>query len=152
MKLLAENAKDSEAAYTVGVIDWMEAHQNVLDALATAERSDDGEGNAAAPAAAMKVIKAQNGALVEEGLRYLKQAMANRPGYGDAMAYLNLMYRRKADLDWGNKAARRDDLAKAVRWMHRAMRAYKANKKRNAESGSAQPSLAAMTGAQLNSN
>jgi hypothetical protein len=150
MKLLAENPKDPEAAYSVGVIDWMEAHQNVLKELAPSGMTDDGEGNTRAPASAMTAIKAQNGALVEEGLRYLKQAIANRPGYGDAMAYVNLMYRRKADLDWGNKAARKDDLARAVRWMHRAMRAYKANKKRNAESDSAQPSLAALTGAQLN--
>lgn len=138
MKLLAENPKDAEAAYTVGVIDWMEAHQNVLDALAPAGMTDDGEGNAKAPAEAMKAIKAQNEALVEEGMRYLRQALANRPGYGDAMAYLNLMYRRKADLDWGNRAAREDDLAKAARWMHKAMRAYKASGKKRAGSDSSQ--------------
>jgi len=138
MKLLAENPKDAEAAYTVGVIDWMEAHQNVLDALSPAGMTDDGEGNTKAPAEAMKAIKAQNEALVEEGMRYLRQALANRPGYGDAMAYLNLMYRRKADLDWGNRAAREDDLAKAARWMHKAMRAYKASGKKRAGSDSSQ--------------
>jgi hypothetical protein len=78
--------------------------------------------------------------------------MANRPGYGDAMAYMNLMYRRKADLDWGNKAARKDDMAKAARWMHRAMRAYKASGKKNAEPESARPSLAALTGAAGDAN
>ena len=32
-KVLQEDPKDPEAAYTVGVIDWMLAHQNALSAL-----------------------------------------------------------------------------------------------------------------------
>jgi tetratricopeptide (TPR) repeat protein len=35
-KVLQEDPKDPEAAYTVGVIDWMQAHQNTLSALAPA--------------------------------------------------------------------------------------------------------------------
>ena len=33
-KVLAEDPKDPEAAYTVGVIDWTQAHENALTALA----------------------------------------------------------------------------------------------------------------------
>ena len=47
----------------------------------------------------MEPLKAQNGPLVDEGLKYLNQAVANRANYDDAMAYLNLIYRRKADVD-----------------------------------------------------
>jgi tetratricopeptide (TPR) repeat protein len=139
-KVLDEDPKDSEAAYTVGVIDWMEAHQNVLQALLPAGFTDDGMGNANAPAEAMKAIMAQNGALVKEGLEYLNQAVVNRPNYDDAMAYLNLMYRRKADLDWSNEAARKDDIAEAEQWRAKAMETRKTNEeKKIAGPNSAQP-------------
>jgi tetratricopeptide (TPR) repeat protein len=131
MKVLAEDPRDSEAAYTVGVIDWTEAHQNVLKALTEAGLNDDGEGNAGAPRPAMEAIKAQNGALVAEAIEYLGHALESRPGYSDAMAYLNLIYRRKADLDWDNEAARKDDLDKAHEWARKAMETRKTSEERN---------------------
>jgi tetratricopeptide (TPR) repeat protein len=125
-KVLAADSKDAEAAYVVGVIDGMEAHQNAFAALQQAGVKDDGEGNAKAPAKAMETIKAQNGALVEEALKYLSQAVENRPNYTDAMANMGLVYRRKADLDWGDEAARKDDVAKAMEWRAKAISARKA--------------------------
>jgi tetratricopeptide (TPR) repeat protein len=136
-KVLQEDPKDPEAAYTVGVIDWMEAHQNTLSALAPAGLNDDGEGNAKAPKKVMEPLRAKNAPLVEEALQYLNQAVANRPNYDDAMAYLNLIYRRKADVDWGNEGARKEDLAKAEDWRTKAMGVRKANeaKKNSGPSG-----------------
>lgn len=132
-KVLTENSKDPEAAYTVGVIDWTLAHQNVLKALEPAGIRDDGEGNAAAPAEVLETLKAQNSALVDEALEYLHRAVENRPNYDDAMAYLNLAYRRKADVDWRNEAARTDDLVQAENWRTKAFETRKANEeKRNA--------------------
>jgi tetratricopeptide (TPR) repeat protein len=129
-KVLAVDAKDPEAAYTVGVIDWTEAHENVLKALVPAGVNDDGEGNAKAPKKVMDTIKDENSALVEEGLQYLNQAVANRANYDDAMAYLNLIYRRKADLDFGDDGARKADLAQAVEWRDKAMGTRKANEEK----------------------
>jgi tetratricopeptide (TPR) repeat protein len=129
-KVLAEDPKDPEAAYTVGVIDWMVAHQNTLAVLVPAGINDDGVGNVKAPKNVMEPLKAKNGPLVDEGLQYLNQAVANRPNYDDAMAYLNLMYRRKADVDFGNEAARKDDVAKAEEWRTKAMGTRKANEEK----------------------
>jgi tetratricopeptide (TPR) repeat protein len=129
-KVLAVDAKDPEAAYTVGVIDWTEAHENVLKALVPAGFNDDGEGNVKAPKKVMDTIKDENSALIEEGLQYLNQAVANRANYDDAMAYLNLIYRRKADLDFGNDAARKADLAQAEEWRTKAMGTRKANEEK----------------------
>ncbi len=135
-KVLAEDPKDAEAAYTVGVIDWMQAHQNVLNILVPEGITDDGEGNAKAPKKVMEPLIAKNAPLVEEGLQYLTQANDNRANYDDAMAYLNLIYRRKADLDYGNDAARKDDVAKAEDWRSKAMGVRKANEaKKNAGPG-----------------
>jgi len=129
-KVLAVDAKDPEAAYTIGVIDWTEAHENTLKALVPAGINDDGEGNAKAPKKVMDTIKDENSALIEEGLQYLNQAVANRANYDDAMAYLNLIYRRKADLDFGNDAARKADLAQAEEWRTKAMGTRKANEEK----------------------
>ena len=129
-KVLAEDPKDPEAAYTVGVIDWTQAHENTLKALLPAGINDDGEGNVKAPKKVMEPLKAQNASLVEEGLQYLNQAVANRANYDDAMAYLNLIYRRKADVDWGNDSARKEDLAKAEEWRTKAMGTRKSNEEK----------------------
>jgi tetratricopeptide (TPR) repeat protein len=135
-KVLAVDPKDPEAAYTIGVIDWTEAHENTLTALQGAGLNDDGEGNVKAPKKVMEPLKAQNGPLVDEGLKYLNDAVANRANYDDAMAYLNLIYRRKADVDYGDPAAVKTDLAAAEDWRTKAMGARKANEeKKNAGPG-----------------
>jgi tetratricopeptide (TPR) repeat protein len=135
-KVLAEDPKDPEAAYTVGVIDWTEAHENTLKALVPNGFNDDGEGNAKVPKKVMLPLKELNGPLVDEGLQYLNQAVANRPNYDDAMAYLNLIYRRKADVDFGDDAARKADVASADEWRTKAMGTRKANEeKKNAGPG-----------------
>jgi tetratricopeptide (TPR) repeat protein len=135
-KVLAEDPKDAEAAYTIGAIDWTLAHQNVLNALAVENITDDGEGNAKAPKKVMEPLITKNAPLVEEGLQYLTQANDNKANYDEAMAYLNLIYRRKADLDFGNDAARKADVAKADEWRTKAMETRKqVEAKKNAGPG-----------------
>jgi hypothetical protein len=52
------------------------------------------------------------------------------------MAYLNLTYRRKADVDYGNPAAVKADVASAEDWRAKAMGTRKANEeKKNAGPG-----------------
>jgi len=126
-KVLALRPDDAEAAYTIGVIDWTQAHENTLRALQAAGINDDGEGNTKAPKKVMEPLAAQNKALVDEGLTYLNQAVKTKANYDDAMAYLNLIYRRKADVDYGNAAAVKEDMAQAEKWRTDAMGTRKAN-------------------------
>jgi len=124
-KVLAVDPKDPEAAYTVGVIDWTQAHENLLKLNAN---NDDGVGNVKALTKNnCAEIQKENGALVEEGLKYLNLAVENRPSYDDAMQYLNLIYRRKADVDCGNAAAVKADVDAATDWSHKAMGTRKEN-------------------------
>ena len=109
-KVLAVDPKDAEAAYTVGVINWTLAHENALKALVPAGLNDDGEGNVKAPKQIMTTIKEQNAALVDEGIQYL-----------------NLLYRRKADVDYGNADAVKADVAAAKDWSSKAMGTRKEN-------------------------
>jgi tetratricopeptide (TPR) repeat protein len=135
-KVLAVDPKDAEAAYTIGVIDWTKAHQNKLNALQAAGLNDDGKGNASAPKKVMEPLAKQNAPLVDEGLKYLNMAVDDRPNYDDAMQYLNLIYRNKADVDYGNKGAVAEDLAMAQDWTNKAMGTRKQNEeKKNAGPG-----------------
>jgi tetratricopeptide (TPR) repeat protein len=129
-KVLAVDPKDPEAAYTVGVIDWTLAHENTLKALATANMNDDGEGNTKAPKKVLQEIKDQNTPLVDEGLQYLNQALANRANYDEAMSYLNLIYRRKADVDYADPNAVKADVAAAKDWSSKAMGTRKTNEEK----------------------
>ncbi len=126
-RVLAATPNDAEAAYTIGVIDWTLAHENTLKALQGAGLNDDGQGNVKAPKKVMEPLAAQNASLVNEGLDYLNQAVKIKPDYDDAMAYLNLIYRRKADVDYGNAAAVRNDMANAEKFRTQAMDTRKAN-------------------------
>ena len=137
MKVLSENPKDPEAAYTIGVIDWTQAQSNALKALTAVGLLDDGEGNAKAPLEVLAAIKQQNSALIAEAMQYLTAAIADRPDYDDAMAYLNLAYRRKADTDYDDPAHRDEDIAEAKEWSRKAMLVRKENERRKL----AQPDL-----------
>jgi len=129
-KVLVENPNDPEAAYTIGVIDWTQAHQNALAALTAAGLQDDGMGDIKAPAEVLEKIKQQNSALVAEALDYLTRALQSRPDYDDAMAYINLVYRRKADLDYDNPALRDQDIDQAKEWNRKAMLTRKENEEK----------------------
>jgi tetratricopeptide (TPR) repeat protein len=129
-KVLQTNPKDAEAAYTIGVIDWTQAYKNAVTDLKGVNMQDDGQGNFKMPKNVCKDITTQNADLVSEGIKYLQDAVNDRPNYDDAMSYLNLMYRRKADLDCGNDAARKADVASAEDWVHKSLGARKANEEK----------------------
>jgi tetratricopeptide (TPR) repeat protein len=132
-KVFDLDPNDQEAAYTVAVIDWMQAHQNTLNALNPAGLNDDGAGNAKAPKKIMEPLKAQNAAYVEEAETFLNKALAIKPNYDEAMSYMNLIYRCKADLDWGNEAARKSDVAQAEQWRTKAMGTRKENEAKKSQ-------------------
>jgi tetratricopeptide (TPR) repeat protein len=129
-KVLTVNPGDAEAAYTIGVIDWTVAYRNAKDELSVAGLTDDGEGNTKAPPELLTVLKAKNAALTEEAIQYLQTAIESQPNYADAMVYLNLAYRRKADLEFADNAARQDDVDKARMWSEKAIQARKANEEK----------------------
>jgi hypothetical protein len=63
---------------------------------------------------------AKFGSLVDEGVTDLQKAIQIKPDYDDAMAYLNLLYRRKADMvesadERANLLKQADDLVDKVK-------------------------------------
>jgi tetratricopeptide (TPR) repeat protein len=126
-KIISMDANDAEANYTIGVIDWTQAYKNAVKILADQGLQDDGNGNVKMNKATCAAMKTANTDLVNEAMQYLNRAVQIRSTYDDAMQYLNLDYRRKADLDCPNDAARKDDLAQADQWVQKAIGARKAN-------------------------
>jgi len=133
LKVLAIDPKDPDAAYWIGMIDWTKAHQNKLNALQAAGLNDDGKGNVKAPKKVMEPLAQENAPLVAEGLKYLTMAVDNKSNYDQAMQMLNLIYRNKADVDYGNPTAVADDLAQAEDWTHKAMDMRKANEEKKGQ-------------------
>jgi tetratricopeptide (TPR) repeat protein len=126
-KVIAVDPNDAEAYYTIGVVDWMQAYKSAVAILAADGSTDDGFGNPKKSKGACQKIVDANTAPVAEGLNVLEKAVSINPNYEEAMTYLNLMYRRKADMECGNDAARKADLALADEWTQKSMGARKAN-------------------------
>jgi tetratricopeptide (TPR) repeat protein len=97
-----------EPYYWIGVIDWTLAfHAN--RELRTSFHLDETE---VFPLSIREQYASGYGAIIDEGIVSMKKAMALRPDYDDAMAYLNLLYRRKADIV-DSEAAREELLNRA---------------------------------------
>lgn len=93
--------QDPEPYYWIGVIDWSLAFRGNRDMREdynkTAKKSIR-DADPMPPALAAQ-FKDKFGTLVDEGITDLNKAIELRPDYDDAMAYLNLLYRQKADME-----------------------------------------------------
>jgi tetratricopeptide (TPR) repeat protein len=65
-------------------------------------------------------LQADNEPLVEEGIQALQKAIDLKPNDADAMAYLNLIYRERADFQ-KDASARDADLKLAEDWVEKAL-------------------------------
>jgi tetratricopeptide (TPR) repeat protein len=92
---------DPEPYYWVGVIDWSLAFRGNRDMREeynkTAKKSI--KDTDPAPSTLATAFQQKYGAIVDEGIASLQKAMQLRTDYDDAMAYLNLLYRQKADME-----------------------------------------------------
>jgi tetratricopeptide (TPR) repeat protein len=116
---------DPEPYYWIGAIDWAIAfHANKslreeYNRLGTGKIKDSDP----LPAILGARFREQVGREVEEGIEMLKKAMELRSEYADAMAYLNLLYRQKADIENSQELRQADvktaddlvDQAKAIK-------------------------------------
>jgi tetratricopeptide (TPR) repeat protein len=93
--------KDVEPYYWIGVIDWSlayranrELRQNWMQKQSVTLATND-----ALPDVLRQEFENQFESIVNEGIEHMKQAIILRPDYADAMAYLNLLYRMKAEME-----------------------------------------------------
>ena len=92
--------EDPEPCYWVGVIDWtlsFRANNELRVRYNQAHIAHQVKDTEPLPPDAREEYVRKYGAIIDEGIESLKHAITLRPDYDDAMAYLNLLYRRKAD-------------------------------------------------------
>ncbi len=114
---------DPETYYSIGVIDWTQSYQPRMEERAKLGLKPD------EPLKDKKVcedLRAKSTAVIEDGLQNLSKAIELRQDYDDAMAYLNLVYRERADLQCDNPEARAADLKQADDWVEKTMATKKA--------------------------
>ena len=122
-KAIDLDPNDPEAYYSIGVIDWTQSYQPRME-----ERSKIGL-RPDEPLKDKKVcakLRADGEQIIQDGIDNLNKALQLRQDYDDAMAYMNLLYREKADRECDQPDERTADLKTADEWVDKTMAAKKA--------------------------
>ena len=99
-KHIALKPDDPEPYYWVGVIDWTLSFRANIEMRAgynQAHLAHQVKDTEPLPTVAREEYVRKYGSMIDEGIESMKHAIELRQDYDDAMAYLNLLYRRKAD-------------------------------------------------------
>jgi tetratricopeptide (TPR) repeat protein len=110
---IALKPQDPQPYYSVGVIDWALAYRGNTEMRAEYNRAHINKqikDTDALPPDVRKAYTEKYQAMVDDGIKSLETAIQLKPDYDDAMTYLNLLYRRKADMV--ESAQERDALTK----------------------------------------
>lgn len=118
-KLIEVDPKNKEAFYSLGVISWAKWYPADMTARANLRMRPEDPG----PIKDKKVkdeLKAQYSPIIEDGISNLQKALDIDKEYDDAMAYMNLLIRERADL-----ADSPDDYKKEIEtadnWVQKAL-------------------------------
>ena len=121
-RAIAADPNDPELFYSAGVIDWSMAYRAIqAEKTKLSAKAQDSLFLSAGCAEARTATLAN----LNDGMAMLTKAISLREDYDDAMVYLNLLYRLRADVQCGNKEAHAADLKKANEWFDVAMAARK---------------------------
>jgi len=132
-KLVSVNPKNKEAYYTLGVIAWTKTFAPRMEVRAKLSMKPEDPG----PIKDKKVreeLAAKNLPIAEEGIQDLKKALEIDPEYDDAMAYMNLLLREKADLE-DSPAAYKKDTDEADNWVQKSLETRKIKAERKPTGG-----------------
>ena len=122
-KVLSLDPNNKEAYYTLGVIPWTE----FIGADREARQHEQMKPEDPAPlidAAERATLRARYWQSLTEGIENEKRAIAIDPDYANAMAYMNLLIRYRADLD-DSKEQAQADTKEADGWVEKALDAQK---------------------------
>lgn len=126
-KVLDVLPENKESHYTIGVICWTQSYEPRLEFRAEIGMSQEDPGPIRVRGRmnrnrreALTEVAEEVVPLIDQGLDALERAINIDPDYDDAMAYVNLLYREKADFAETNDEY--DNLlAQADEWVQRAL-------------------------------
>src|SRR6202046_1250204 len=119
LKLIAADPQNKEGFYSLAVIDWVKWYAAWMKARADLGMKPEEPG----PLKDKKVkadLKDQYSAVIEDGIKNLQKALDIDPNYDDAMAYMNLLIRERADLDESPDDYKKD-VETADGWVQKAL-------------------------------
>jgi tetratricopeptide (TPR) repeat protein len=119
LKLIAADPQNKEGFYSLAVIDWVKWYAAWMKSRADLGMKPEEPG----PIKDKKVkadLKDQYSAVIEDGIKNLQKALDIDPNYDDAMAYMNLLIRERADLDESPDQYKKD-IETADGWVQKAL-------------------------------
>jgi tetratricopeptide (TPR) repeat protein len=119
LKLISADPQSKEGFYSLAVIDWVKWYAAWMKARADLGMKPEEAG----PLKDKKVkeeLKEKYVAVVDDGMKNLDKALQIDHDYDDAMAYMNLLIREKADLD-DTPDQYKADVEKADVWVQKAL-------------------------------
>jgi tetratricopeptide (TPR) repeat protein len=122
-KLAEVDPQNKEAYYSLGVIVWAKWYPALMEARAKLGMKAEDPG----PLKDKKVkdeLKEKYGPLIEDGIKNLEKALEIDKEYDDAMAYMNLLIRERADLA-DTKEQYNKDIETADNWVQKALETKK---------------------------
>jgi tetratricopeptide (TPR) repeat protein len=125
---------DPEPYYSIAVIDWTQTYQPRQEERVKLGMKPD-ESLPAKDKKVCAMLREKNTPNIQEGLDNLTKAIQLRENYDDAMAYMNLMYRERADVQCDDPAAHAADLKTADDWVDKTMAAKKAKAEKQPGAG-----------------
>lgn len=132
-KLIGLNPNKKEAFYTMGVIAWAKTYPRRMTARSELGMKPDAPGPIK-DKKKLEELRTKNLEAVEKGIQFLDKAIAIDNEYDDAMAYINLLYRERADLR-DNAADYEKDIEMAENWVEKSLSIKKIKAARDAERG-----------------
>jgi TonB family protein len=122
-KLIAADPQNKEAFYSLGVIDWVKWYAGWMRTRADLGIRPEQPGPLPDPA--RQELKQKYSSMIEHGIVSLDKALQIDPQYSDAMAYMNLLIRERADLA-DSPEQYRSETATADDWVQKALAAKRA--------------------------
>ena len=126
-KVLEKQPDNKESYYTIGVICWTQSYEPRLEFRAEIGMKQEDPGPILtkgrlnrARRDELSQVAEEVVPLIDEGLEALSKAIEVDSDYDDAMAYVNLLYREKADFAETNEEAE-ELLAHADEWVQKAL-------------------------------
>ncbi|MBI4876938.1 MAG: hypothetical protein HY822_20055 [Acidobacteria bacterium] len=132
-KLIAVDPKAKESFYTLGVIAWTRSFQRRMEARAKLGMKPEDPGPLK-DKKTREAVKESILPMIEDGIQNLNKALELDKEYDDAMAYLNLLYRERADLADSKEAYDKDTDA-ADQWVQKTLETKKIKASRTPVSG-----------------
>ena len=126
-RVLVVDPRNKDANYSIGVIAWSKWYPEVLRARAQLAMRFDEPGPLKDPAV-RRELRERYSSVIEDGMSKMQKALNIDPANSDAMTYMNLMIRYRADLS-DSPEQYRHEIEAANQWAQKAQEAKK-NKNR----------------------